>query len=625
MSDIRDVLRRLGVERLVLSIHQVSFPGGSDDLGVGTPYSASGHAFLRFVSSLGFTGVALGPSGITSLTNPSPYDSSLFSTNPMFLDAGEAAVRRALSARAASSGRANVAEFPDASAQASAGARANAGEGAEEHGQEGAVRPARANHTAAWYIAREVLAAFRDEARKHPARSKALDDQLELFEQEAPWLTREAIFEGATALYGDDWRTWPAQYATDDRAEDVFRVGQWLLFGQHGRTREVARDCRLRLYADAQIGISHRDRYLHEGLFLPGYAMGAPPSRTNPAGQPWGYPVLHPALIEEPGGAGQRFLRERVKRLLSTHDGLRIDHVHGWVCPWVYRTDPALDPLYAVQNGARLHESPDLPDHPELSRFAYVRGDQLDRDQPRYHDDWVRTLDDAQIERFAASIEVLMESAGQYGVRNEDLLVEVLSTCPRPLAEVLRSHGLGRFRVTQKANVSDPSDVYRSDNAADIDWVMVGNHDTPPLRLAVARWDVEERARRAAWLAHLLLPAGTTSDARQRFLSKLANDRTAMCEAMLAELFVCPARNVQIFWADLFGLEAQYNRPGSVDSENWTLRVPVEFEPALERAIDAGHAPSLRRVLALALRARADSAADLALADRLVREHSAWW
>ncbi|MBK8010959.1 MAG: 4-alpha-glucanotransferase [Deltaproteobacteria bacterium] len=615
MSEYRDALRRLGVERLVLAIHQVSFPGGPDDLGVGTPYNASGHAFLRFVSSLGFTGVALGPSGVTSLANPSPYDSSLFSTNPMFLDVGDPAVRRTLSGRASSGWNSNSNSNGSSNGSSNANANSNAGVGV------GAVRPDRANHTAAWYIAREILAAFRDEARRDAASSKALDAELALFAREAPWLPREATFEGASALYGDDWRMWPANYATDEWAEDVFRVGQWLLFGQHARTREVARDCRLRLYADAQIGISHRDRYLLEDLFLPGYAMGAPPSRTNPVGQPWGYPVLHPELIEQAEGAGQQFLKARVNRLLSMHDGLRIDHVHGWVCPWVYRTDSdsALDPLHAVQNGARLHESPDLPDHPELSRFAYVRGAQLDRDRPRYHDDWVRSLDEAQIARFSSSVDVLMESAGQYGVRNEDLLVEVLSTCPRPLAEVLRSHGLGRFRVTQKANVSDSTDVYRSDNASDIDWVMVGNHDTPPLRLAVERWGDDELARRAAWLARLLLPAGTTPEARQQFLSKLVSDRTAMCEAMLAELFVCPARNVQIFWADLFGLEAQYNRPGSVDPENWTLRVPVEFESALARAITAGHAPSLRRVLALALRARADGAADLALAERLER------
>ena len=46
---------------------------------------------------------------------------------------------------------------------------------------------------------------------------------------------------------------------------------------------------------------------------------------------------------------------------------------------------------------------------------------------------------------------------------------------------------------------------------------------------------------------------------------------------VLRELFLGPARNVQIFWADLFGVREIYNRPGVVGPENWCLRVPERF------------------------------------------------
>src|SRR5207237_216326 len=97
-----------------------------------------------------------------------------------------------------------------------------------------------------------------------------------------------------------------------------------------------------------------------------GPTNGAPPSRTNPEGQPWSYGVLDPALYgtrAQPGPAVQ-LLRLRVGKLLSELDGLRIDHPHGLIDPWVYRAAQP-DPLRAVQQGARLFSSPDLPDPPQ--------------------------------------------------------------------------------------------------------------------------------------------------------------------------------------------------------------------------------------------------------------------
>ena len=60
-----------------------SFPAGADDAGRGTPYSDAGRAFFGFARALGFTGVQLGPQGLTSRDNPSPYDAMLFSREPL--------------------------------------------------------------------------------------------------------------------------------------------------------------------------------------------------------------------------------------------------------------------------------------------------------------------------------------------------------------------------------------------------------------------------------------------------------------------------------------------------------------------------------------------------------------
>lgn len=560
-----DALAKLGIERLVLSLHQLSFPAGDDDIGVGTPYSTRGKDVLSWARDLGFTGIALGPGGITSLSNPSPYDGSLFSLNPAFVSYAPLVQRGLL-------------------------------DGAPRIDMSGGERT---QHAHAWKAARDILRSVRARLRTDPAfaREAAEVDAL----AKLPAIDREAEYEAVAGATGtDDWRAWPARPKSHTPSRDAFVVGQWILREQHARFRSWAREAGLALYADAQVGVSHRDLFMHRALFLDGYRMGAPPSRTNPEGQPWNYPVLDPAQLGD-GGAAWTFLNERYAWLLSMHDGVRLDHPHGWVCPWVYRTDDP-DALHAVQNGARLFESPSLAEHPQLAPFARVSALQIDDTKPRYDDAWVKVLEPAQVEAYASQVLLLMSKARAAGVDERDLMCEVLSTCPLPLAAVLQRCSLGRFRVTQKARVDVPGDVYRSDVAHERDWIMVGNHDTPPLRLVVKKWlGTDEGARRAAYLASRLV---RESEKRDAFARTLESDELAMQEAMLADCFVGPAKRVIVFWADLFGEERIYNRPGVVHEENWTLRMAPDFEGTYRRALDEGRAPRLDRVLALALAAR---------------------
>jgi hypothetical protein len=182
------------------------------------------------------------------------------------------------------------------------------------------------------------------------------------------------------------------------------------------------------------------------------------------------------------------------------------------------------DPLRAVQTGARLFDSPNLPDHPALARFAIARPDQL-ASQPGFHrhaDDWVRSLDPDQVARYAVLFDVLLETARRHGREDGDIASEVLSTCPFPLQAVLARHHLGRFRVTQKADPDDRGDAYRTDEAAPGDWVMVGTHDTPPIWRVIQGWP---RPRLAAWARYLAGRLQSEDGARAEFARSLEADR----------------------------------------------------------------------------------------------------
>ncbi len=81
---LRDALELLEVRNLVLTIQEPSLPGlAQEDPGRGALGSRGTAALLETASALGFNGLQLGPMGVTSPGNPSPYDSTLFSRSPL--------------------------------------------------------------------------------------------------------------------------------------------------------------------------------------------------------------------------------------------------------------------------------------------------------------------------------------------------------------------------------------------------------------------------------------------------------------------------------------------------------------------------------------------------------------
>jgi 4-alpha-glucanotransferase len=614
---VRAALDLLGIRKLLVGIHDAAFPSRPDeDVGRGSPYSRGAADFLAFLAGLGFRGVQLGPQGITSASNPSPYDGTLFSKNPLSV--------ALLPLTTPEWGRLLP---PEALADVVA------------------RRPGPRDRVPYVYVfdaLRRSLSLAHDAfARRSGAEEVALEPLvagLSAFRKaNADWLERDAFYEALVRQQGDrHWREWthaegePHEFqrlydprrgeegvASARRAQlreahaaeiEAFAFTQFLAHEQHRRLRSQLRDLGLELYGDLQIGLSARDAWFARGFLLPGYVMGAPPSRTNPEGQAWSYGLLDPARYYEPWpdvvrreGPALRFLRARVAKMFDEYDGLRVDHPHGLVCPWVYRAG-SRDPLRGVRSGARLFASPDLPDHRELARYSIVRPDQIDRSRPRHDDQWVRDLDDEQVGRYGVLFALIADVARSRGRSAADVACEILSTQPYPLARVVARHGLGRFRVTQKADLDHADDVYRGENADPADWVMLGNHDTRPIWLVAEEWLSSGASRvQADYLASRLLAPG---EPRDEWVSRTAADLGALVQARFADLFVGPARNVQVFFTDLLGLREVYNRPGTVGPENWSLRVTSGYREDYAARLRSRRALDLPRALARALRSR---------------------
>ncbi|WP_438007766.1 4-alpha-glucanotransferase [Sorangium sp. So ce321] len=621
---VRAALQLLGIRNLVLAIHDPSFPSeDAEDTGRGSPYTEGGRRFLRFARDLGFNGIQLGPQGETSADNASPYDGTIFSRSTLSI---------AL-ARLAEAGPWGALLRPESVTKIVAG-KPGGREGRALHGY--AYRAQRA-------ALREAFASFTDRRRRGDLEGLAA--RLDAFrKRNAAWIERDALYGPLCEEHQSGWfHGWSGEPALDRRlfapgpgevvacderrrqllerySDDVefYAFCQLLAHEQHAALRGVTAELGLKLYGDLQIGYSPQDAWAHQSVFLKGYLMGAPPSRTNPEGQVWNYPVLDPAQYTDASSGALALVRARMDKMFDEFDGVRLDHPHGLVCPWVYAAD-APDPLRAVQGGARLFSSPDLPDHPLLARYSIVPPGQLNRAVPRYADDWVSSLSPEQIGRYSVIFDTIASCAEARGRATTDIVCEVLSTLPFPLRAVLERHGLGRFRVTQKADLSNPKDVYRSENAAPSDWIMVGTHDTPPLWRLLGAWErTGALERQAAYLASRLAPSPAEEGAMAR---ALASDPRALAQAKFADLFASQAANVMVFFSDLLGLEEVYNAPGTMSDDNWSLRVPRGYERSYAERRARGAALDLPRVLALALRARggAESEERRDLAARLSR------
>ncbi|MCC6124801.1 MAG: 4-alpha-glucanotransferase [Pirellulales bacterium] len=627
MPDTRSIdaaLRLLGIRRFALAIHDSCFPStDEEDIGRGSPYSRGGLRFLRFARSLGFNAIQLGPQGKTGRGDPSPYNSCIFSKSILSLAALTLADEEVLR------GLVSPGDLDQLLSR----------------GNKRRDRADRVGYAMAWDVSHRLLEIAHSRFRSLRGANSDVAAAFQRFltaqmSARVDWFERDGAYEALAAIAGsDDWQLWGRQagatlpldrrlYAPNrgeeessrrrlahilrenEAAVERFAFGQFLLHVQHERLRAEARNLGLLLFGDMHVGCSHRDWWSWRSLFLPDYLLGAPPSRTNPPGQPWGYPVLDPRKIhsrdprgEIVPGSALEFVRARAEKLLAEFDGLRIDHPQGLVCPWVYRADDP-DSSRAVQNGARLYSSPDLPDHPELRQFSLVRPDQLNPDPhcTRYADDQVVSLLPEQIDRFAVVLDAVLEAAKSAGRMPEDILCEVLSTWPAPLKAVMKQWGMGRFCITQKADPRNPRDVYRAENTSAADWIMAGNHDTKPLRPAVEEKSPQEIADRSRLLAQRLVPE---IGQRHEFAARIAADPRLFCEAMFAELFLGPAKNVSVFFADLFGERQTYNLPGTVGEDNWTLRIAADYEERYARRLERGEALNLHRALALALEAKA--------------------
>ncbi len=574
VSTVKKALEILGKKNFVFIMHNGSFPSiPEEDTGFGTINSTAGHRFIDYVSGL-FDAIQMGPAGKTKSSDSSPYTGTIFSNNPLFIDLKQLTTEKWGKILSVKTFNEIVANNP------------NKGK----------------NRTSYSYITKKQAQALSEAY----ANFIALNDKKAMAEFESykiendSWLDKDSLYEALAIEHGTDfWPNWKSSVDKNlfnpksneekigyaKRIEEIskkykkeideYKFIQFILYKQSEETEKYAASKGVKMVADRQVAFSDRDCWAYQSLFLEGWCLGCPPDYFSKDGQAWGFPVINPEkLYNADGSLGEAgiLMKNLFKKMFRENPGgVRIDHIVGLIDPWVYKAGKKPMP---EQGAGRLYSS---PEHPELSKYAIAKIEDLDMTLTSDKEKRVKSLTEEQIKLYGRLIEkIVIAAAKEEGLTKDAIVCEDLGTLTNPVAAVMKQYDLLGMRLTQFTVPTEEDDPYRCKNITERCWAMVGTHDNQPVTLwAKSMVNTHEGYLHVKNLVEDLFAEEPDKDA---LIVRMTNDVNFLIETKLVELFACKAENIQMFFTDYFQMSQTYNTPGTSGDKNWSLRLPENFE-----------------------------------------------
>lgn len=597
---IQEALKVLGKKNLALIIHSNSFPAIDDeDTGFGSANSNGGKALIDFASGI-FNMIQLGPAGKTKSSDASPYTSTIFSNNPLFIDLKELTTEKWENILSVKTFDEIVANNPCKGI----------------------------NYTAYSYIYHEQNRALKeayDNFKK--LKSKKLQKEFETYKNNNNcWLDSDALYEALSIEYNNDY--YPLWKSKTDKnlfnpksieqklefgnrineletkyAEEIgfYAFCQFIAYTQIEETKNYAKKKGVKMIADRQVAFSDRDCWAYQALFLNGWMLGCPPDYFSEDGQAWGFPVIDPEKLFHADGSlgeGGLLMKSLFKKMFKENPGgVRIDHIVGLIDPWVYRAGhkPKIE-----EGAGRLYSS---PEHADLNKFAIPKIQDLNENIRADKEQRVKTLTDEQIQLYGRLIEhIVIAAAEEEGLDKDSIVCEDLGTLTNPVAAVMEKYDLLGMKLTQFVVPEMTEHPYRGKNIQKRCWAMVGTHDNQPASM----WADKLINTHEGYLhaKNLVEDVYRHEENKDDLIVRLTTDADFLAQTKLTELFACEAENIQIFFTDYFGIKDTYNCPGTSGDKNWNLRLPNNFKDIFCEHIKYNKALNLPLILARAIESR---------------------
>lgn len=575
---VSEALKVLGKDNLALIIHGSSFPSqNGEDTGFGTYNSERGHSVIDYSKGI-FNAIQLGPAGKTKSKDSSPYTGTIFSGNPLFIDLKQLTEKKWENILSEETFKRVVENNP----------KQNQGRTSYSYIQVAQIEALKE----AWNNFKNL---------NNGLFGSSLKKDFDKFKKENSfWLDNDSLYEALSIENNNDfWYTWTNETdknllnpknddeknAYENRINEIknkysdeiefYKFCQYVLELQNEETKKYALSKGIKMIADRQVAFSDRDAWAYQSLFLDGWFLGCPPDYFSEEGQAWGFPVMDPDKMfnaDNSLGEGGILMKNLYKKMFKENPGgVRIDHIVGLIDPWVYKVGKK--PM--CEDGAgRLYSS---PEHPELSRYAIARNEDLDWSLEADKEKRVKTLSDEQIKLYGRLIEkVVIAAAQECGLDKNAIVCEDLGTLTNPVDAVMKKYELQGMRLTQFVVPEKPEHPYRCKNITEHVWNMVGTHDNNPIAMwAESMINTHEGYLHAKNLVEDLF---AEADNKDDIIVRLTQDKEYLTFVKLTEIFASKARNVQMFFTDFFQINDVYNVPGTSGDQNWSLRLPNNFE-----------------------------------------------
>lgn len=573
VSVIRKALKALGKKNFVFIMHNGSFPSvEGENTGFGTINSQAGKNFIDYASGL-FDAIQMGPAGKTKSSDSSPYTGTIFSNNPLFIDLKELTTDKWHKILSEKTFKDIVDNNPNKDK----------------------------NKTSYSYITKRQDEALTEAYENFlKLNDKKLNAEFDTYKIENDsWLDKDSLYEAFALENGTDyWPNWKNKAdknvfnpkSIEEKIEygkridemskkyakeiDKYKFIQFVLNKQNVETKKYADSKNIKMIADRQVAFSDRDCWAYQSLFLEGWCLGCPPDYFSKDGQAWGFPVIDPEkLYNSDGSLGEAgiLMKNLFKKMFKENPGgVRIDHIVGLIDPWVYKAGKKPMP---EQGAGRLYSS---PEHPELSKYAIAKLEDLDTTLTPDKEKRVKSLTEEQIRLYGRLIEkIVIAAAKEEGLTKDSIVCEDLGTLTNPVAAVMKEYELLGMKLTQFTVPTEDDDPYRCKNITKKCWAMIGTHDNQPVSL----WAKSLVHTHEGYLHVKNLVEDLFKDApnKDEIIVKMTNDENFLKETKLVELFACQAENIQIFFTDFFGMNQTYNTPGTSGDKNWSLRLPNNF------------------------------------------------
>lgn len=601
-SIIREALKVLDKKHMAFIAHANSFPAEyGKNTGFGTVNSNAAKKLIDFLSGV-FTDVQLGPSGKTKSIDASPYTGTIFSNNPLFIDLEQLTTDEWYNILSIETYNKITENNPNKNT----------------------------NKTAYSYIFNAQEEALKEAFENFKKIDcPELKSQFEKYKTDNKfWLEKDSLYEALSVEHGNDyWPMWNSetdkclynpqndeqkeQYAKriqelEEKYSDVidyYSFCQFVISVQNTKSREYAQSKGMKMIADRQVAFSDRDNWAYQAYFLKGWCLGCPPDYFSEDGQMWGFPVMDPEkLFNKDGslGEGGILMKELYKKMFTENPGgVRIDHMVGLIDPWVYVSGrkPKIE-----EGAGRLYSS---PEHPVLSRYAVATMDDLNPEVEADKEERILKLTEEQIKLYGRLVEkIVIGAAQEVGLDKDSIVCEDLGTLTHPVVSVMKEYDLQGMKLIQFVVPEKPEHPYRCKNINPRSWAMVGTHDNEPIAMwADATVNTEAGYLNGKNLAEDLYPDASQEE-KEDVAVRCSKDAAFLTQTKLVELFACKAENVQIFFTDFLGLYDVYNRPGTSGDQNWSLRIPDNYQELYLDNLNKGKALNLPLILKLAIEAR---------------------